>query len=64
MIFLKKVINSVVKTSPPKGDNPLPPAGTRCRSGPWVRTAGVRSFFFFVYLQKMFKFIHPKIMSY
>ena len=25
MIFLKKVINSVVKTSPPKGDNPLPP---------------------------------------
>ena len=62
MIFLKKVINSVVKTSPPKGDNPLPlqaPAAGAGR-GCALRVLGV----FFVYLQKMFKFIHPKIMSY
>ena len=43
IFFFKKVINSVVKTSPPKGDNPLPPAGTRCRSGPHTtRTRNLR----------------------
>ena len=61
MIFLKKVINSVVKTSPPKGDNPLPlqaPAAGAGR-GCALRVLGV--FFFLCIFKKCLNSSIPKL---